>query len=55
MKNKFIISAVIAACLILTGLWMAIDVEETTVPRQNEMRDGCVHQKSGDNWVRTCG
>lgn len=23
--------------------------------KQNQMVDGCVMQKSGNNWIRTCG
>ena len=23
--------------------------------KQNQMVDGCVMQKAGDNWIRTCG
>ena len=54
MKNKFLLSAVIAAALLLTGLWLVIDVEDVA-PMQNEMRNGCVFQKSGSQWVKTCG
>jgi len=43
----------IVLCLMLFGCQQS----EVTVKeyKQNEMIDGCVMQKSGDNWIRTCG
>lgn len=53
MKSALITVISIAAILMI-GMWIVFDVEEAQ-PKQNEMRNGCVYQKSMREWIRTCG
>ena len=52
---KNIIIAILFIALLLSFIinnCQKVTVEPYT---QNQMVDGCVMQKSGDNWIRTCG
>ena len=56
MKTVLLTTATVAAVM-LAGFWIVFDLEECTKEpyQQNQMVDGCVMQKSGGQWIKTCG
>ena len=48
---------ILFVALILSFSMRSKNCEKVTVEpyKQNQMVDGCVMQKSGDNWIKTCG
>ena len=56
MKN-ILITTVIVAATMCAGFVIVFEAEECVKEPyyQNQMVDGCVMQKSGGTWIRTCG
>lgn len=56
MKTVLLTTATVASIMI-AGFWIIFDLEECTKEpyQQNQMVDGCVMQKSGGQWIKTCG
>jgi len=54
MKTILLTTATVTSMMI-AGFWIIFDLEEATAPQQNEMRNGCVYQKTNNQWIRTCG